>query len=63
MDLIRVELSHRWGPSAPVRHFTVHPGVLDSAMHAPLNGGIKFYIKIIKFYFVRDFVLLFYFCL
>jgi hypothetical protein len=23
MDLIRAELSHRWGPSAPVRHFTV----------------------------------------
>jgi len=61
MDLIRVELSHRWGPSAPVCHFTVHPGVVDSAMHAPLDGGIKFYIKIIMFYFVRLFVLLFYF--
>ena len=23
MDLIRVELSHRWGPSALVRHFTL----------------------------------------
>ncbi len=63
MDLIRAELSHRWGPSAPIRHFTVHPGVVDSAMHAPLDGGIKFYIKIIMFYFVRLFVLLFYFCL
>jgi len=32
-------------------------------MHAPLDGGIKFYIKVIMFYFVRLFALLFYFCL
>jgi hypothetical protein len=29
------------------------PVWVDSAMHAPLDGGIKFYIKIIMFYFVR----------
>ncbi|KAI9453227.1 hypothetical protein F5148DRAFT_1378490 [Russula earlei] len=28
MDLIRAELSRRAGPSSPIRHFTVHPGVV-----------------------------------
>ena len=58
MDLIRAELSRRAGPSAQVRHFTVHPGAVDSSISAALDSGILTYIKILTFYLVRFFLLL-----
>jgi hypothetical protein len=54
MDLIRAELSRRAGPSAPVRHFTVEPGGVDSSISAALDdSGIKTYIKVFMLYLVR----------
>lgn len=53
MDLIRAELSRRAGPSAPIRHFTVHPGAVDSSISAALESGITTYLKIFTFYLVR----------
>ena len=58
MDLIRAELSRRAGPSSQVRHFTVHPGAVDSSISAALDSGILTYIKILTFYLVRFFLLL-----
>jgi 3-keto steroid reductase len=54
MDLICAEFSRRAGPSAPVRHFTVHPGAVDSSISAALDGGILTYLKIFMFYLVRS---------
>jgi 3-keto steroid reductase len=56
IDLIRAELSRRAGPSAPVRHFTVHPGVVDSSMGAALAGGFLTYVKVVVFYLVRSII-------
>ncbi|KAH9991429.1 hypothetical protein BJV77DRAFT_529034 [Russula vinacea] len=53
MDLIRAELSRRAGPSAPIRHFTVHPGAVDSSISAALESGITTYLKIFTFYLAR----------
>ena len=53
MDLIRAELSRRAGPSAPIRHFTVQPGVVNSSIDAQLSTGILLYIKQIMLYLVR----------
>ena len=53
MDLIRAELSRRAGPSAPIRHFTVQPGVVNSSIDAQLSTGILLYIKQILMYLVR----------
>jgi len=53
MDLIRAELSRRAGPSAQVRHFTVHPGSVNSSIAAALASGILTYIKVFMFYLVR----------
>jgi 3-keto steroid reductase len=55
MDLICAEFSRRAGPSAPVRHFTVHPGAVDSSISAALDGGILTYLKIFMFYLARWF--------
>ena len=56
MDLIRAELSRRAGPSAQVRHFTVHPGAVDSSISAALDSGILTYIGILTFFLVRFFL-------
>jgi 3-keto steroid reductase len=56
MDLIRAELSRRASPSAQVRHFTVHPGTVDSSISAALDSGFRTYIKILTFYLVRFFL-------
>ena len=56
MDLIRAELSRRAGPSAQVRHFTVHPGVVDSSIAAALESRFSTYIKIFMLYLVRFFI-------
>ena len=56
MDLICAELSHRAGPSAQVRHFTVHPGTVDSSISTALDSGILTYIKILTFYPVHFFL-------
>ena len=53
MDLIRAELSRRAGPSAQVRHFTVHPGSVNSSIATALASGILTYIKIFMLYLVR----------
>ena len=53
MDLIRAELSRRAGPSAPIRHFTVQPGVVNSSIDAQLSTGILLYIKHVLLYLVR----------
>jgi 3-keto steroid reductase len=53
MDLIRAELSRRAGPSSPVRHFTVHPGVVYSSIDAALVGSFTAQIKLMVFYLVR----------
>jgi NAD(P)-dependent dehydrogenase (short-subunit alcohol dehydrogenase family) len=53
MDLIRAELSRRAGPSAPIRHFTVQPGVVSSSIDAQIAGEILLYIKQALFYLVR----------
>jgi 3-keto steroid reductase len=53
MDLIRAELSRRAGPSTPIRHFTVQPGVVNSSIDAQLSSGILLYIKQILMYLVR----------
>jgi len=55
MDLIRAELSRRAGPSAQVRHFTVHPGVVDSSIAAALESRFSTYIKIFMLYLARWF--------
>jgi len=55
IDLIRAELSRRAGPSAPVRHFTVHPGIVDTSMGAALVGGFLAYVKVAVFYLARWF--------
>ncbi|KAH9991659.1 hypothetical protein BJV74DRAFT_836115 [Russula compacta] len=55
MDLISAELSRRAGPSAPIRHFTVHPGVVNSSIDAALVGGFLSRIKVIVFYLARWF--------
>jgi 3-keto steroid reductase len=55
MDLIRAELSRRAGPSAPIRHFTVHPGVVNSSIDAQLSSGVLIYVKQILYYLVRLF--------
>ncbi|KAH9995177.1 hypothetical protein BJV74DRAFT_883994 [Russula compacta] len=39
MDSISTELSRRAGLSAPIQHFTVHPGVVNSSIDAALVGG------------------------
>jgi hypothetical protein len=53
IDLIRAELSRRAGPSAPVRHFTVHPGVVYTSIDAALVGNFMSQLKVIVFYLVR----------
>ena len=47
IDLISAELSRRAGPSSPVRHFTVHPGVVFSSIDAALVGSFTSQIKFI----------------
>jgi NAD(P)-dependent dehydrogenase (short-subunit alcohol dehydrogenase family) len=41
MDLSRAELSRHTGPSAQVRHFAVHPSVVDSSISVALDSGPK----------------------
>ena len=53
IDLIRAELSRRAGPSSPVRHFTVHPGVVYSSIDAALVGSFMSQLKVAVFYLVR----------
>src|SRR6266403_4165867 len=54
MDLIRAELSRRAGPSAQVRHFTVHPGAVSSSISAALDSNMFLtYLKVFMFYLVR----------
>ncbi|KAI0253127.1 hypothetical protein BJV78DRAFT_1123519 [Lactifluus subvellereus] len=55
IDLIRAELSRRAGPSSPVRHFTVHPGVVYSSIDAALVGSFMSQIKVVVFYLARWF--------
>lgn len=53
IDLIRAEVSRRAGPSSPVRHFTVHPGVVYSSIDAALVGSFMSQLKVAVFYLVR----------
>ena len=62
MNLISAELSRRAGPSAAIRHFTVHPGVVNSSIDAALIGEFLSKIKVIVFYLVRVVVPSFSFC-
>ncbi|KAH9955571.1 hypothetical protein BC827DRAFT_1236492 [Russula dissimulans] len=55
MDLIRAELSRRVGPSAPIRHFAVHPGMVASSIDAALIGSFMSQIKVVVFYLARWF--------
>jgi NAD(P)-dependent dehydrogenase (short-subunit alcohol dehydrogenase family) len=59
MDLIRAELSRRAGPSAPIRYFTVQPGVVSSSIDAQISSGILLYLKHIFFYLMRFFPFLY----
>ncbi|KAH9970846.1 NAD(P)-binding protein [Lactifluus volemus] len=53
IELIRAELSRRAGPASPVRHFTVHPGVVFSSIDAALVGGFMSQMKLLVFYLAR----------
>jgi len=61
VDLIRAELSRRLGSSAPIRHFTVHPGMVASSIDAALVGSFMSQIKVIAFYLVRASLAVFFF--
>jgi len=63
MDLIRAELSRRAGPSAPVRHFTVHPGAVDTSISAALDSGFLTYAKVFMLYLVRLLLFIYSLCL
>jgi hypothetical protein len=54
IDLISAELSRRAGTSSPVRHFTVHPGVVFSSIDAALVGSFMSQMKLVVFYLVRN---------
>ena len=53
IDLIHAEPSRRAGPSSPVRHFTVHPGVVYSSIDAALVDSFISQLKVVVFYLVR----------
>ena len=60
-DLVCTELARRAraSPAAAVRHITVHPGIVYSLIDAAIVGSFLAKAKLVVFYLVRCFILLF----